>query len=168
VRVATVTKTTVEVKVGQYAYRAELVGNAVDLFRDGAFAGKATWGGQRLQGFPSTLSTDAEDKLNAALLANLHKAWRAAPPAEGDDRDNANGPRPQGPSARSPAPGETQDAANHGQMGNETGKPSRQGEKEVGSGGPGEDPNTGDVGGQAIKPHRRAVGDGFRDPDERG
>lgn len=161
---ATVTKTTVEVKVGQYAYRAEMVGNAVELFRDGASAGKATWGGQRLEGFPHTLSTDAEDKLNAAILANLHKAWRAAPPAEGNDRDNANGPRPQGADAASPAAGETQDAANKGQMGNETGKPSRQGEKEVGSGGPGEDPNTGDVGGQALEPHRRAVGDGFRDP----
>ena len=156
---ATVTKTTVEVAVGEYTYRAELDGNAIELYRDGAFAGKATWGGKRIEDFPKTLSTDAEDKLNAAILQNLQKAWRAAPPAEGDDRDNANGPLYASPSERV-AP----DAGNGGQMGSETKKPSRQGEKEVGTGGPGGDPNTGEIGGQAIKPHRRAVGDGFRPP----
>ena len=64
---ATVTKTTVEVKVGQYSYRAELDGNAIELYRDGAHAGRATWGGQRIEGFPSTLSRDAEDLLNHAI-----------------------------------------------------------------------------------------------------
>jgi hypothetical protein len=161
-KVATVTKTTVEVAVGQYTYRAELDGNAVDLYRDGAYAGKATWGGKHLEDFPKVLSTDAEDRLNAAILQNLQKAWRAAPNAEGDDRDNANGPLYEtAPDAPSP------DAGNTGQMGNETKKPSRQGEKEVGTGGPGGDPNTGEVGGQAVKPHRRAIGDGFRPPPDR-
>jgi len=160
--VATVTKTTVEVAVGEYTYRAELDGNAVELYRDGAHAGKATWGGMRLEGFPKVLSTDAEDRLNAAIQQNLQKGWRAAPNAEGDDRENANGP------LYDAAPDEvTPDAANRGQMGNEGNKPSRQGEKEVGTGGPGEDPNTGEVGGQAVKPHRRAVGDGFRPPPDK-
>ena len=159
---ATVTKTTVEVKVGQYSYRAELDGNAIELYRDGAHAGRATWGGQRIEGFPSTLSRDAEDLLNHAITDNLVKAWRAAPPAEGDDRENAVGPY------YDVAPGAlTPDAANRGQMGNEAVGPSRQGEKEVGVGGPGGDPNTGEVGGQAIAPHRRAVGDGFRPPPDR-
>ena len=167
---ATVTKTTVEVAVGEYTYRAELDGNAVELYRDGAYAGKATWGGKRLEGFPQVLSTDAEDRLNNAILQNLQKAWRSSPNAEGDDRDNANGPLYE--TARreeaAAAPGdETPDAANRGQMGNEKNKPSRQGEKEVGTGGPGGDPNTGEVGGQAVKPHRRAVGDGFRPPPDR-
>ena len=58
----------------------------------------------------------------------------------------------------------TTDAANHGQLGNETAKPARQGEAEVGEGGPGVDPNTGELGGQALEPQRRAVGDGFTKP----
>ena len=154
---ATVTATTVEVRIGEYTYRAEVDGNRVELFRDGVSAGTATWGGKRIEDWPAVLATDARDALDAAILHNLRKAWYAAPPAEGDDRENANGPRyavvPGAPTA---------DAANRGQMGNETGKPSRQGEHEVGEGGPGCDPNTGDEGGQAIKPHRRAIGDGFR------
>ena len=160
---ATLTKTTVEVAVGQYTYRAELDGNAVALYRDGKFAGDATWGGMRIEGFPAALSKDAEDALNAAIRQNLQKAWRAAPNAEGDDRENANGPLYASQPGKRPSP----DAGNTGQMGNETDKPSRQGEKEVGTGGPGGDPNTGETGGQAIKPHRRAVGDGFRPPPDR-
>ena len=50
----------------------------------------------------------------------------------------------------------TQDAANHGQMGNEVGRPSRQGEAEVGIGGPGRDPDTGELGGQARGRRRRS------------
>ncbi len=61
-----------------------------------------------------------------------------------------------------PSAKKTADAGNKGQMGDEPNRPARQGEAEVGEGGPGFDPNTGELGGQAIKPHRRAVGDGFR------
>jgi hypothetical protein len=156
---ATVTRTTVIVKVGQYEYRADLDGNHVDLFRDGKAIGEATWGGRRIESFPKALPTDAEDGLNAAIRGQLSKAWRAAPPAEGDNRENAIGPLYDEVKGTL-----TPDASNRGQMGNEQGKPSRQGEKEVGTGGPGRDPNTGEVGGQAIKPHRRAAGDGFRKP----
>jgi hypothetical protein len=160
---ATITKTTVEVRLGEYTYAARLDGNRVEVFRDGALAGQGIWGGQSIDDFPKNVSEDARDALSAAIRANLSKAWRAAPPAEGDDRYNALGP------TRGTADGRlTGDAANQGQMGNEAGKPSRQGEKEVGTGGPGRDPNTGEIGGQAVKPARRAVGDGFRTPPGNG
>jgi hypothetical protein len=54
----------------------------------------------------------------------------------------------------------TADAANHDQLGNEAGKPARQGEAEVGEGGPGKDPDTGALGGQALTPQRGAKEDG--------
>jgi hypothetical protein len=158
---ATMTKTTVEVKIGEYTYMARLDGNRVDVYRDGVLAGHSTWGGQTIDDFPENVSLDARDELSAGIRANLGKSWRAAPPAEGDDRYNALGP------TAGPADGSlTDDAANQGQMGNEPDKPARQGEKEVGDGGPGFDPNTGEVGGQALKPARRAVGDGFRPPPD--
>src|SRR5690242_9275091 len=114
---ATITRTTVEVKIGEYTYRAELDGNNVELYRDG---------------FPATMSEDARDALSAAIRHQLGKAWRARPEhGGGDDRENAIGPR--GPATGTLTP----DAANRGQMGNEAKKPSRQGEKEVGTGGPG-------------------------------
>ena len=47
---ATVTRTTVEVVVRQYRYRAELDGNAIELYRDGVSAGSATWNGGRIEG----------------------------------------------------------------------------------------------------------------------
>lgn len=162
---ATVTKTTVEVTIGQYHYRAEVDGNRIELFRDGVPAGEATWSGGKIADFPAALAADAEDALTRGIRSNLEKAWRSRPESEGgDDRVSALGPRYDvATGARN-----TPDAANRGQMGNETGKPSRQGEKEVGAGGPGRDPNTGEMGGQAIKPHRRAVGDGFTPPPDRG
>lgn len=155
---ATVTKTTVEVTVGQYHYRADLDGNAVELFRDGASAGHATWTGEKIEGFPKVLSEDAHDALNAAIVNNLQKAWRARPETFGEEVG------PEGDPVLGNGAPKTQDAANQGQMGNEVGKPSRQGEAEVGKGGPGHDPNSDELGGQAVKPHRRAVGDGFRKP----
>lgn len=154
---ATVTKTTVDVTIGDYSYEARLDGNAVEIFRDGMLAGHGTWTGRTIEDFPENVSEEAHEALDAAIRRNLHKAWRAAPEADGDDRWNAIGPT-------GPADGSlTQDAANQGQMGNEANKPSRQGEKEVGTGGPGRDPNTGEIGGQA---RRRAVGDGFRRPPD--
>jgi hypothetical protein len=152
---ATVTRTTVEVAVGQYRYRADLDGNNIELFRDGVSAGSAIWNGGKIEGFPEVLSQDARDELTAAIDKNLTKAWRARPETFG--QEVGPGPDPVFPSG---AP-KTQDAANHGQMGNEVGRPARQGEAEVGTGGPGCDPNTGELGGQALAPHRRARGDGF-------
>jgi hypothetical protein len=149
---ATVTKTTVEVRVGQYQYRAEVDGNAVELFRDGVSAGAATWNGGRIEGFPDVLSEDARDALTAGIEDNLVKAWRARPETFGQEV----GPRGD-PVLPSGAP-KTADAANHGQMGNEVGRPSRQGEAEVGTGGPGCDPGTGELGGQALTPGRRLGG----------
>lgn len=153
---ATVTKTTVEVKVGEYAYRAEVNGNEVELYRDGKYAGKATWDGGTIADFPKVLSAEAHVALDREIAHQLRKAyWAKTEPfgkMTGADGDPALG-------TGQPL---TEDAANAGQMGNELGKPSRQGEKEVGTGGPGMDPNTGEVGGQAIKPHRRAEGDGFK------
>ena len=141
---ATVTRTTVEVVVGQYRYRAELDGNAIKLYRDGVSAGSATWNGGRIEGFPDVLSEDARDDLTSAIEKNLVKAWRARPETFGQEM--GIGPDPVFPSG---AP-KTQDAGNHGQMGNEVGRPSRQGEAEVGIGGPGYDPDTGELGGQAM------------------
>jgi hypothetical protein len=160
--VATVTKTTVEVTIGEYAYRAELDGNRIELYRDDVSAGHATWAGGKIEDFPAVLSEDARDALTRGIRHNLEKAWRAEPEHRGgDERENANGPVFDVATGAENTP----DAANRGQMGNEPRKPSRQGEKEVGAGGPGGDPNTGELGGQAIKPHRRAVGDGFTPPD---
>ena len=154
---ATVTKTTAEATIGQYHYRAELDGNQVELWRDGVHAGAATWNGGKLEGFPRTLSEDARDELTAAIEKNLAQGWRARVENDGPDIPKAEPvPAEDGP--------KTTDAANHGQLGNETGKPARQGEAEVGEGGPGVDPNTGELGGQALEPQRRAVGDGFTKP----
>ena len=154
---ATVTKTVVEVTIGEYRYRADLDGNQLELFRDGVSAGAAIWNGGTIEGFPSVLSEDARDALTFAIKHNLGKAWRSgAEKAEPDLGSNGAGD----PALPSGAP-KTEDAANGGQMGNEVARPARQGEAEVGSGGPGHDPNTGELGGQALEPHRRAVGDGF-------
>ncbi|HEY4119040.1 MAG TPA: hypothetical protein VGM56_14340 [Byssovorax sp.] len=160
---ATVTKTTVEVSVGQYRYRAELDGNAVELYRDGVLAGDARWNGAEIEGFPLALSDDARDALTAAIVHNLEKAWRGRTEGLAHD-DGIVRQEPPRASPVLPSAAKTRDASNHGQMGDETGRPSRQGEAEVGEGGPGCDPNTGEIGGQAIKPHRRAIGDGFRKP----
>jgi hypothetical protein len=151
---ATVTKTTVEVNVGSYVYRADVDGGRVELYRDGDYAGTAAWTGT-LESFPKTLSADAKDKLEAAIDHNLRKAYFARTETFGKEV-GVHG------KAVLPNAKKTSDAANRGQMGNEPNRPSRQGEAEVGEGGPGCDPNTGELGGQAIKPHRRAVGDGFR------
>jgi hypothetical protein len=156
---ATITKTTVEVRIGEYTYTARLDGNRVEVLRDGALAGHGIWGGLTIDDFPENVSEDARDALSAGIRANLEKAWRAAPEAEGLARENA-----VEPPGDTPVGAVSQDASNDGQMGNEMNKPSRQGEKEVGTGGPGRDPNTGELGGQAMKPGRRAVGDGFRRP----
>jgi hypothetical protein len=153
---ATITKTTVEVTIGTYVYRAAVEGNRVELWRDGDYAGSAVWTG-RLEQFPKNLSADAQDALEAAIDHNLRKAYFARTETFGGEVG------PAGDAVHPSAP-KTADAANRGQMGAEKGRPSRQGEAEVGTGGPGCDPNTGEVGGQAIKPHRRAVGDGFRKP----
>lgn len=154
---ATVTKTTAEAKIGQYVYRAEVDGNQVELWRDGVHAGAATWNGGKLEGFPRTLSEDARDELTAAIEKGLQQAWRARVENDGPDIPKP-APVPVGHEPK------TTDAANHGQLGNETAKPARQGEAEVGTGGPGVDPNTGELGGQALEPQRRAVGDGFTKP----
>jgi hypothetical protein len=154
---AEVTRTTVEVTIGEYRYRAEVDGNRVELYRDDAFAGTARWSGLRIDGFPKTLSEDARDALDHAIAHNLGKSRRARVETYGEEVG------PDGDPVFERAP-KTQDAANKGQMGNEPGRPSRQGEAEVGEGGPGFDPNTGELGGQAMAPHRRAVGDGFRRP----
>ncbi len=153
---ATVTKTTVEVQIGDYRYRADLDGNQIALFRDGVSAGMATWNGGQIEGFPRVLSEDARDELTAAIVKNLGKAWRATTETFG--QNVGVGADPEGPSSTP----KTADAANEGQMGNEVGRPGRQGEAEVGEGGPGYDPSTGELGGQALKPHRRAIGDGKR------
>ena len=156
---ATVTRTTVEVAIGEYRYRAELVGNALELFRDGVSAGAATWNGGRIECFPDVLSEDARDALTAAIDDNLAKAWRAGPETfrqevglKGDPVFPSGVPK-------------TADAANHGQMGDEEGRPSRQGEAEVGIGGPGCDPETGELGGQALAPGRRT---GAIEPGKKG
>jgi hypothetical protein len=154
---ANVTKTTVEVRIGQYQYRADVDGNAIALFRDGVPAGTATWNGGKIEGFPEALSKDARDELTAAIADNLAKAWRAKSDTFGQEVGTKGDPVfPSG------AP-KTADAANHGQMGNEVGRPGRMGEAEVGTGGPGCDPGTGELGGQALTPERRAV-----DEDEGG
>lgn len=151
---ATVTKTTVEATIGEYRYRAELDGNQIELWRDGVHAGAAIWNGGKIEGFPATLSEDARDELTLGIARHLAQAWRA--------RVENDGPAPPPKAAVPAADGpKTADAANHGQLGNETSKPARQGEAEVGEGGPGLDPNTGELGGQAITPQRRAQGDGF-------
>lgn len=152
---ATVTKTTVEVTIGQYQYRAELDGNRIELFRDGVSAGPAVWNGGKIEDFPDVLCEDARDALTEAIKANLGKAWRSGPGNSTEDLVPTTSPAEQ----VAPKP---QDAANQGQMGNQTDGPARQGEAEVGTGGPGFDPNSGEVGGQAMAPHRRAVGDGFK------
>jgi hypothetical protein len=146
---ATVTRTTVEATVGQYRYRAELDGNRLELFRDGAPAGSATWNGGRIERFPDVLSEDARDALTAAISHNLGKAWRARPETFGQELG------PAGDAALPSGAPKTADAANHGQMGNEIGRPSRQGEAEVGTGGPCHDPGSGELGGQALTPGRR-------------
>ena len=161
---ATVTKTTVEVTIGQYKYRADLDGNQMELWRDGVSAGGAVWNGGKIEGFPKTLSEDARDELTAAIHKNLAQAWRAR--VETSDPNNLPPEADPVPVADGP---KTTDAANHGQLGNETGKPARQGEAEVGAGGPGIDPRTGELGGQAIKPGHRppADGSGSRDDEQR-
>lgn len=153
---ATITRTTVEVEIGSYRYTAALEGNRVELWRDGEYAGPAVWTG-RLEQFPKALSLDARDALEAAIDHNLRKATFART----EELEAEVGVDGQPVVAAAP---KTADAANHGQMGNERNRPSRQGEAEIGTGGPGCDPNTGELGGQAIAPHRRAVGDGFRKP----
>jgi hypothetical protein len=151
---ATITKSTVEVTIGQYTYRAELDGNSVELFRDGAHAGRATWTGQKLEDFPKTLSVDAEDALNAALGHNLSKAWRADTSVK--DIEKTTTEEESVATTKKP-----QDAGNQGQLGNEEGKPARMGETEVGVGGPGHDPRTGELGGQSISAERRDVPGGM-------
>ena len=107
---ATVTKTTVEVTIGQYEYRAEVDGNEVALFRDGVAAGHATWNGGRIEKFPEGLSEDARDALTAAIAGNLGKAWRARSETFGEHVATAGDPAlPSG------AP-KTEDAGNHGQL----------------------------------------------------
>jgi hypothetical protein len=146
---ATITKTTVDVMVGQYSYRAVLDGNAVELFRDGAHAGHSTWTGQTMEPWPDVLSVDARDKLSAAIQTQLAKAWRASTTT--DEVTKTTEGEPGGAGGRKP-----QDAGNQGQL-DASGGPSRQGEAEVGEGGPGYDPRTGEVGGQSISAERRAV-----------
>jgi hypothetical protein len=155
---ATVTKTTVELSIGAYRYRAELEGNHINLYRDGAFAGQATWTGAGIDKLPPAIGADAGEALNAAITKQLGKAWRSRTETFGKHV----GPEPEmATTEEGPKPA---DAGNQGQLGEGGKQPSRQGEAEVGEGGPGLDPNTGELGGQAIKPHRRAVGDGFREP----
>lgn len=146
---ATITKTTVDATVGEYSYRAELDGNAVELFRDGAYAGHATWTGQTIEDWPSVLSEDAKDKLSAGIAHNLAKAWRASTTVKEIEKTTSG--EPGGSRGRKP-----QDAANQGQMGDKS-EPARQGEAEVGRGGPGYDPRSGEVGGQSNGGERRAV-----------
>jgi hypothetical protein len=156
---ATITKSTVEVTIGQYTYAAALDGNRVELFRDGVSAGHATWTGQTMEDFPHVLSPDAKDKLSDALQRNLSKAWRADTSVDEITKTTD--------ASESVAVGDKpQDAGNQGQLGNEQGKPARQGEAEVGVGGPGLDPRTGEVGGQSISPQRRDV-PGGTDVDQR-
>ena len=144
---ATVTKTTVEATIGEYHYRAELDGNEMALWRDGVSAGAAIWNGGKIEGFPATLSEDARDALTRGIAHQLATAWRARVENDGP----APPPRAAVPTADGP---KTADAANHGQLGNEAGKPGRQGEAEVGKGGPGADPDTGALGRQARPPQR--------------
>lgn len=156
---ATITKSTVEVTIGQYKYAATLDGNRVELFRDGALAGHGTWTGQTIEDWPEVLSVDARDALNDALQRNLSKAWRSS--------TTVDAITPTTDASESVAAGDKpQDAGNQGQMGNEQDKPARQGEAEVGVGGPGLDPRTGEVGGQSISPERRDV-PGGTDVDQR-
>ena len=120
---STVTKATVEATIGEYRYRAELDGNAIELWRDGLYAGAATWNGGKIEGFPASLSEDARDELTRGIESNLGEAWRA--------RVEDDGPAT-----------------------------ARRGEAEVGKGGPGKDPSTGAIGGQALTPQRGAEGGG--------
>ena len=157
---ATVTKTTIQATIGEYHYRAELDGNHIELWRDGVRAGDAIWNGGKIEGFPANLSEDARDELTLGIEKNLAQAWRA--------RVENDGPAPL-PRASVPVKDgpKTADAANHGQLGNESAKPARQGEAEVGEGGPGKDPDTGELGGQALTPQRGAKGGGVaRDAGE--
>ena len=123
---ATITKTTVDVMIGEYSYRAVVEGNGVELFRDGVSAGHATWTGQTIEDWPSVLSLDAKDKLSAGIGHNLGKAWRANTTVNDIAKTTEGEPGASG--GRKP-----QDAANQGQMGDEA-KPARQGEAEVGRG----------------------------------
>ena len=150
---ATVTKTTVDATIGEYHYRAELDGNQIELWRDGVRAGAALWNGGKIEGFPANLSEDARDELTLGIEKKLAQAWRA--------RVENDGPAPPPKAAVRTEDGpKTADAANHGQLGNEAGKPARQGEAEVGEGGPGKDPSTGALGGQALTPQRGAKAHG--------
>ena len=74
---ATVTRTTVEVTIGEYRSRAELDGNQIELWRDGVHAGAAIWNGGKIEGFPATLSEDARDELTLGIEHQLAQAWRA-------------------------------------------------------------------------------------------
>lgn len=114
------------------------------------WASRATWSGQTIEGFPKTLARQAHEDLDAAIRHNLAKAWRAEPEAAGTAAVHVGAPR----GAVGADEGKTPDAANAGQLGSD-GRIARQGEKEVGIGGPGHDPKTGEVGGQALKPGRR-------------
>lgn len=157
----------VEVNIGDYKYRAEWkgerVGNEVRVFRDGVLAGTAIWNGGLLDEFPPVLTGEANEKLSAAIRErHLKAAWSAPTEGAADERPEGSGPHLYEWAGHPNTP----DAANRGQMGNEIDKPSRQGEKEVGVGGSGGDPNTLDLGGQAIKPHRRAAVDGKRPTPE--
>jgi len=72
----------VEVAIGQYRYRADLDGNAIEIFRDGVSAGSATWNGGTIERFPEVLSADARDALTAAIANDLAKAWGASPASD--------------------------------------------------------------------------------------
>ncbi len=149
---ATVTKSAIEATIGEYHYRAELDGNQIELWRDGVHVGAAIWNGGKIEGFPASMSEDARDELTLGIKKNLAQAWRA--------RVENDGPPPAPKAVVPVADGpKTADAANHGQLGNETSKPARQGEAEVGEGGPGKDPSTGDLGGQARTPQRGTTGE---------
>jgi hypothetical protein len=145
----TVTGTTVEVMIGEYTYRAEVDGNRVELFRDGVSAGAATWSGHTIENFPRLLAQDAHDELDVAIRENLGKAWRAEPTVTEMKTAPVHAP----PGAAGADEGRTPDAGNAGQLGAD-GRIARQGEKEVGAGGPGHDDSTGEVGGQTTAPGR--------------
>ncbi len=66
--------TVLEVTLGQYHSCAEIGGNRLELFRDGASAGSASWHDGRIEQLPEQLSEDARDELTSALEQGLARS----------------------------------------------------------------------------------------------
>jgi hypothetical protein len=81
-------KITVDVKLDGHAYRAEVDGGRVEILRDGAHAGTASWTGE-LEGFPVELGRDAKVALERCIAHEIASKVGAPPPS--DDADARSG-----------------------------------------------------------------------------